>query len=1351
MKIFSQSFFLFIFIFVQTLIANQLFISGYQDMFSESWRWQAFPELNGRGCRCIAEDVDGNLWFGINGGVLKYDGLKWDFYFTNGDSTNDPVIALCASSDNTLYVGTNSGISSLKNGEWRFLDIDLGYGDQTDFPNNRLSIIEGVDKSIWIGTHQGLLRIKNNILNLYRPDAVIPNLQNRNIDFQEIRDLPPINVFSIYEDEQGVLWIGLSDGKIFRCRYDPNDISARPKWTRVDLEEGYVPARYPLITIANNGNVLVCSGEIRRGINIYNGKKWEQFNFYQEFNINDVHTDVLKMNNGTILVGVSSGVFAYNEKKWLKYINPDLLLPQNRWNFFETSREGLWIFGLGGEVWRVDLSTKKWSSFKGVHFIAQDLKGDNWFLSYDGAVIKTNSTMQALKRYDDSDGLIDTPTSLYVTKRGQIWAAGSHRQIAATAYFEDNKWHRHLHPTLSWSIDHRAVMETRDGSLWFGSCADKVASKGHRGGLVRYLNPFESKDKFEYYYFNEKFELFAIYGIGQSQDGKLFVGEKLLYQFDAENDSWELITSPSGIDKSFIDCIHTSQDGNVWVGTRANGLFMYNHFSQDWKNYTTLDGLSSNSIIAVLAKSDSNVWVATERNICHFDGESWMKEVFPNFVGLHRPRFKMLTAKDGSIWFNLIPSRWLSRALYPENSLERFRNDFISYHYIPDKIPPETVITFSQNQVSQPGNVYISWFAHDPWRSTPDELLLYSYRIDDETWSPFSFKTGNIFLNLPDGDHTFEVRSRDQDMNLDPVPAHVSFSVIPPIWKKVWFISLIIFFLLTITVFIFFLQHRNKIIRNLSLAREQMFTNISHELRTPLTLIIGNANKIQECVDPNSIIYLPVTLLSRSCDRLFRLVNQILDFEKLESGVADICLKKGDIIAYIRQVVEAFQVMANENHKVLKINTTINELDIWFDPDKIEKILFNLLSNAFKFTEKDGLIQLSLSIESGSTSQKTNLQNDIAISYKDYLIITLVDNGCGIPEEKLDKIFSRFYRLHNHTVLNNSGCGIGLSLVKGVVELLGGTINVKSKEEKGTTFTVALPLINEYFTDNRKQLEWSDSATNIKLQMPKQIEKSRDLKNVKKETKVLLVEDNFDLRKFLRHELESEYKVFEATDGKDGLTASYKLIPDIIISDVMMPNMDGIEFCKSIKGDERTSHIPIILLTARTLQKNKIEGLQYGADDYLTKPFDVKELKLRIQNIIEARKRTWLMFQRDVRLQPTELQYNSLDENFINRAIEIIEKHIDDPDLDPKKFGEIIGMSRAGLYNKIRTLTGKSVNEFIILIRLKRAAQLIEKSGLNVTQIAYEVGFKSPSHFAKAFKKQFGTIPSKFKNNSKEI
>jgi DNA-binding response OmpR family regulator len=503
---------------------------------------------------------------------------------------------------------------------------------------------------------------------------------------------------------------------------------------------------------------------------------------------------------------------------------------------------------------------------------------------------------------------------------------------------------------------------------------------------------------------------------------------------------------------------------------------------------------------------------------------------------------------------------------------------------------------------------------------------------------------------------------------------------------------------------------------------------VSHEFRTPLTLILTPLEKmLRTASDPEQKNQFQ--LIHRNARRLLNLVNQLLDFRKMEVQEIKFNPSEGDIVKFVREVFYSFSDLSEKKNIHFTFQTAVQELETLFDQDKLEKILFNLLSNAFKFTAENGSVAIILSVKQQAESK--------------FLEIKVKDSGIGIPQDKQQKIFERFFQHDLPKSMVNQGSGIGLSITHEFVKIHGGAINVESEPGKGSCFSLLLPLMELTQAVVGETIE----STTVSADIPnlEQISLHHD----KKKPVLLLVEDNEDFRFYLKDNLRLQYSIVEAKDGKEGLERALSVLPDLIVSDIMMPQMNGIELCRKIKTDQRTSHIPVLLLTARTAEEQKIEGFESGASDYVTKPFNFEILQSRIKNLVAQRLAFQKNFVRHIDIKTADVQITSLDEKLIQKAVKVVEDNMGDSDFSVEKFSRELGMSRVHLYKKLLSLTGKSPIEFIRTIRLQRAAQLLQKSQLSVSEIAYKVGFNNPKYFSKYFKDQFNILPSAYANGSK--
>jgi DNA-binding response OmpR family regulator/nitrogen-specific signal transduction histidine kinase len=526
------------------------------------------------------------------------------------------------------------------------------------------------------------------------------------------------------------------------------------------------------------------------------------------------------------------------------------------------------------------------------------------------------------------------------------------------------------------------------------------------------------------------------------------------------------------------------------------------------------------------------------------------------------------------------------------------------------------------------------------------------------------------------------------------------------------------------------LQREN--MEKLNYAKLQFFTNISHEFRTPLTLILGPSQSLLDRGEGGKDVRDQLLNIHANAQRLLRLVNQLLDFRKAESGNLKLEVSEGNIIKFVKEVKLSFDALAEQMKIDFSFYASSNIVKVWFDRDQFEKIMFNLLSNAFKHTPEGGKIVIQV------------------IDSNDDVMITVQDTGKGIKREHFESIFQTFFSYDEDK--NHTGTGIGLALAKSLVDMHHGKLTVVSEENSYTRFTITLPKGSAHFDASElltvsKDIETMDRYPALNpdpLYIPEKEPEAID--NLKDLPKLLVVEDNDEVRAYIKSIFEGTYIILQASEGKEALDIALEEMPDLVISDVMMPVMDGITLCTQLKMNVKTSHIPVILLTARTSLIFKVEGLETGADDYITKPFNPKVLQLKVRNLMRMREMMRRMFRDNevLSIEPKRVTLTSADESFVQQALESIEKNMSNPDYAVDDLGRDVGMSRTQLYRKLKALTGQSANEFIRVIRLKRAAQLLEQNQLTIAEVTYEVGFTDLKYFRECFKKLFGVTPSEF-------
>ncbi|MCP5105860.1 MAG: response regulator [bacterium] len=643
----------------------------------------------------------------------------------------------------------------------------------------------------------------------------------------------------------------------------------------------------------------------------------------------------------------------------------------------------------------------------------------------------------------------------------------------------------------------------------------------------------------------------------------------------------------------------------------------------------------------------------------------------------------------------------------------------------------------------------------------------YQYLLEgyDHHWSAWSGEAQKDYIHLDSGLHTFRVRAENIYQNISREDVF-QFKILPP-WYKTWWVFLLYGIFSFLLVFFIVkwrsrrlvlekqrleqvvrdrtkeIAEKSEQLKEMDKVKSRFFANISHEFRTPLTLIMGPLEQMLSGAGPDAgdvrVQKKQLNLMLRNSRRLLNLINQLLDLSKFESGKMTLQAAPQNIISFIKGITASFETAAEQHELDLRFNAGDDTIILFVDPEKLEKVMSNLLSNAVKFTPPGGRISVSVTQTASGSGFPTG-SVEISVS----------DTGIGIPGDQLQYIFEHFYQVGGSNEHKYKGSGIGLSLARELVMLHRGTIDVRSSEgpENGTEFIVRLPLGKEHLEPaeiGAVSQTVAETFKPINSDEDEQEEEEFDMETaVEEKNIVLIVEDNADVRSYVRGSLEPLYTVVETVDGREGIGRAREIIPDLIISDVMMPGADGYELCRELKKDIKTSHIPIVLLTARASEESTVRGLETGADDYITKPFNTKMLLARIKNLIELRRRLHMDLDREMTLRPVEVSVSGIDKEFIKDLKEVIEANISDPEFNVEELSRRLYLSRATLYRKIQALSGKAPTDFIRSYRLKRAAELLKSNFGSVTEVAFEVGFSSRTYFTKCFKEKFHQLPSDY-------
>jgi signal transduction histidine kinase/ligand-binding sensor domain-containing protein/DNA-binding response OmpR family regulator len=1267
----------------------------------------------GRFITCIYEDKLNTLWIGTLEGLTQYDRVKDTYVNYNCNPSDNKSISSnnvnCVYEDNSgnLWVGTDNGLNLFDRNVKNFKHYKFYDSNSSKYPNNNLSKIK--INSIIEYPSKGKLLLCMDHVGLYSLDIATKQFREFKLCFNE-KQID--NFYSFFLGKDSTLWIGCSTGLI---KYHPKNIICK---LYNNLYYGDSIRRENSIKIVESNDGMLYISFANGGLVFFDPKDETFQRFLSEDNnpqgfhgnyVNALYVD----RSGILWIGTwSNGLSKYDGRK-IKFhslmnepTNPNSLNSNWVLSIFPDISEGIWII--------TDRMVEKWNAKSGKidHMLQyENFSSTNYFI----------------------DGLIDNMGSLWIgtIKQGIVKfdpATGSH-----SFYFSNQKL-----PVNLYNIPVLPILKDHLGYFWIGTIGK---------GLYRFNPETGAGDVFRY----------------NADDTQTINNDEILTIYeDSYNTIW--IGTQDGLNKydrnrnsfthtklSATPTIYEDKGGNFWIGTYTNGLYLFDrNKGKIIANFTEKDGLTNNAVRSIIEDDSGNLWLGTYNGLSKFNVKNKSFKNYYTEDGLNDNFMQMNTtskSSDGILYFGMVGK-----------GINYFHPDSIKDDPIPPQVVIENISLFNRPDEKLNYEGFISEFEMIELPYNQNDLLFeyvglhfsepaknkYKYILEgfDENWIDAGNQRAATYTNLDHGEYIFKVNAANRDGIWNEKGASIKIIILPPWWKTMWAYISYILFIAGILYFTWRLQLKRirtkhefemskfeaEKLHEVDELKSRFFANISHEFRTPLTLILGPAKDI---IDSTKEIKTKQTagLIKRNAGRLLGLVNQLLDLSKLEAGKMKLETREQDIVPLLKGLVLSFSSLADLKKIKLDFNTTQDGIDIYLDKDKIEKIINNILTNAFKFTPEGGKIEVSV-------EKKVN-EVEIKIS----------DNGIGIPEENMDKIFDRFYQVDGSHTREQEGTGIGLALTKELVELHKGKIEVESETGKGTTFIVRIPLGKEHLKPEEITEEKTEKKNQIPIDEPELIVETNNRKektdiDVFLETDkplLLVVEDNSDVRKYIISHLEDNYRIQEAVDGEDGLKQAFNHIPDLIISDIMMPKMDGFELCNKLKTDERTSHIPIIMLTAKATSHDKISGYEIGADDYVMKPFDATELKVRVKNLIELRRKLQEKFRSADFALPTEL--SSIDEQFMKRVLKTINEHISEEEFSIDELGKEVAMSRQHLHRKLKAISGKSPSLFIRSVKLAKAKKLIMERKGTISEISFLVGFGSPAYFNKCFKEEFGYSP----------
>jgi len=1268
----------------------------------EPWRWSYFTQLDGYLIYCGAELDAEHLLFATDTSLLIYDGYDIEEILFPEPFRFMETFALWIKDKSTIYLNTSIGLIFYHDGNWSRLSEYEHF-----YPQERPLFAENKQGLLVTGTPWGVIEINGDqtqLLAKFEPG--IGSLLASN----------------------GMLFISPArSSTVFTCDFDKKSIADVPNWKEwnVDLhnEQG-------LFLFKGNSNGTVFAHNFVRNCGIYRldaaQHSWTRIETDIDYSDESFFSGISTGNEDFIIFAKSSNYFVEGNKA--EIINRSKFKqPINSVFAFRRTNGNIIIGGRSGTIAEIDLGDTIWRTFINLHFECEDNEGHYWFIDRDGVVWSANldqSTWQSHKI-----NMIDTPTHVFCSSDGTIWVSGAHEQKAAVSRSEGHEWTLESHQTVGSRIGHQAVLELKDGRILFGS-GEELPSE--RSGLVVY-----QKNHFgwQYDYAGLPVVPVRVADIVETEDGTLWTGAYDVSKIDPALN--EPCISETSIHFEWVDGLETTRSNKLYAGFWEKGLFSLE--GNEWKRVELFKKNSSHMVSNLLRDNHRNagLWIATNSGISFLDESDCVPGVLTEDLGFSREEGTLTQSQDGSLWVNKTSRSW-----YFSDRRERIRNTnpFYSVRFRPENDAPRVTMSYFESKAIAPADIQLQWKGIDKWSQTGAGDLRYSYRFNDGQWSDYTSQTETILLNLKSGSYRFEVRAKDKSGNIGQLASPVEFKVSAPVWRQPWFIIGGLLMVSAISLLVLLLiRQRVRHLLEVDELKIQFFTNMSHELRTPLMLIISPLETLLDSIHSAREKKQIQTAYS-SARKMLHLVDQILEFRKIEYGKTETQLTDNDIIIHLKEIIQHHQPLAEEKRIQLVSSFSRSHFPSSYDSDKLERVISNLISNAVKYTFEMGTIITKVSIIENSPEQEPLLE------------VKIEDDGMGIESEKLHHIFEPFYRITSNKTMRPRGVGLGLSLVKSLLDVMGGSIKVESpiriddNEHKGARFTVSLPLHSVSETQKIHTPNSNDSSAGTSIS-------EFDLDEYSDESVVLLVEDDREVREYMAAELMGHFKIFYASNGCDGFEKAKEIVPDLIVTDVLMPEMDGKEMCRKIRADEFTSHIPIIVLTALKSAEHEMELLKLGADDFLSKPVSLKLLRQKISNAIKSREK----LQENYRLHvqhpigtTDKIQNGSAEDAFVEKTKKLIEEHLEDPFFDVEKLATLSGMSRMTLYRKIKAITGDSPSEMVRITRLNFAAKLLMNSDLNVSEIADRVGFQDLSHFSGTFKKHFHVSPSQYGRQSQK-
>ncbi|WP_299046013.1 hybrid sensor histidine kinase/response regulator transcription factor [uncultured Polaribacter sp.] len=1299
----------------------------------------------------IQQDKFGQMWFATSNGLNKFNGKEFTVYRNIPNNKNSisssEIISVLVDREGFVWAGTFNGLNRFDPKTNTFKRYYKITSDKHTLTNGLvICSAEMRGGNIWFGTANGISIFEKN------KNRFIRFLQgNAKTGFNYIND--------ISLDKKDNVWLATNKG-IIKVEKNKNNKFKTKRYLFTDAKNNFIVNDLLEIKPGIIGVATKYDGFLIFDAETEKFSRPKQIEVPTNIDVRDQEVD----NDGNLWITTTTGLYIVTPNKKTTLIQEGNIRSfgniQNEVRTIYKDRNGLiWLGTQNGGVMTWDKSYQNFLHFKNKNLInnitnsiVSDNKNNIYFATEGGVVNLLNKSGEITEifRIQNQEKTIQYPIqSLYIHNSDLLFIGTSNKGVIVYDVKLKKKRTDIISQELSNYIDNVIVFDIKEdteGNLYIGTFGK---------GLIKY----NLKNKNLKVYTRPQLATNIIKSIHIDEKGNLLVagiGGLTKLEFDKDKE----LTFKNYFKKTFVtfnvSSVYKDKNNNIWAGTTTRGLYKY--IGNDFKKVTISKKNKISTVNSILEGEKGVLWMSTDKGIVKYNSQTKKSTIYnqrnniPNIDFRQNSAIKVGTQfyfgdLQGVTTFNSEKITKTKEVPKVVLSNLKIKNEAVTIDG-EDRILSKSLNYTEKVELRHNNSNFSVSYALPNYINSNDNQYAYRLRGLDNSWT-YTKQNEAFFTLQTAGTYVFQVKGANHDGIWSKRVTRLIIIIHPAPWKTWW--AYTIYFIVVFGMFYgiaWILQSKSRLKNKLELeyiankknedlnkAKLEFFTNISHEFRTPLTLIIGPLQNILSNYTGSNEIYKKLKIIESSTNHLLRLINRLMDFRKLESNQFQLEAAEGNIVKFLKEIFLSFSEHAKDGNYIYEFITSEEEILVYYDRYKLERVFFNLISNAFRYTKKGGEIYLKIK------------------QIEKKIVITVEDSGVGIAEEFVDKIFDRFFEvaIHKETEGNYvKGTGIGLSIAKNIVKLHHGEITVENLKPKGAKFSVVLKLGRNHLKDKEilKNYKKSDDVSQyaIQMNMPTQEKKEevKDLLIEEKEYTILIVEDNTVLRSFIKEVLKPKYNVLQAENGKIALKKAIKYLPDLIISDVVMPEMVGTELCSKIKTTLATSHIPVILLTSRTSLIYKFEGLESGADDYITKPFNLKEFDLKIKNILNSKQHLKNKFSSETNFKSLDISLTSLDQKLLEKAFKIVKENISNPDFNIAQFSEDLGVSRSMLFTKIKAWANATPNEFIQEIRLNHAAKLLELDKFSVSEVGYKVGFKRPKYFSQCFKKKYGTTPSEF-------